>query len=211
MVVRPMIVKTPPLPMPNVWAIVAACVALLAVFLRILYRICRKFSKGTDMFKHWPFYLSAVVGLILLLRFGVSLTTVKGMILTLLLLYASLSDFKKLEVPDCISVMILILAFVGFEPSNLLSMLAGAAVVFIPQLATTMLTPNRPIGGADIKISTALAFLLGAEKGIFALVVGMLLAVVITAISNKLNDQDQKQAFPLVPFLWIGATLAYMI
>jgi prepilin signal peptidase PulO-like enzyme (type II secretory pathway) len=37
------------------------------------------------------------------------------------------------------------------------------------------------------------------------------LAVVITAISNKLNDQDQKQAFPLVPFLWIGATLAYMI
>ena len=211
MVVRPMIVKTPPLPMPNVWAIVAACVALLAVFLLIVYMICRKFYKGTDMFKHWPFYLSAVVGLILLLAFGVSLTTVKGMILTLLLLYASLSDFKKREVPDCISVMILILAFVGFEPSNLLSMLAGAAVVFIPQLATTMLTPNRPIGGADIKISTALAFLLGAEKGIFALVVGMLLAVVITAISNKLNDRDQKQAFPLVPFLWIGATLAYMI
>jgi prepilin signal peptidase PulO-like enzyme (type II secretory pathway) len=90
-------------------------------------------------------------------------------------------------------------------------MLAGAAVVFIPQLATAMLTPNRPIGGADIKISTALAFLLGAEKGIFALVVGMLLAVVITAISNKLNDRDQKQPFPLVPFLWIGATLAYMI
>ena len=211
MVVRPMIVNTPPLPMPNVWAIVAACIALLAVFLLIVYMICRKFSKGTDMFKHWPFYLSAVVGLILLLAFGVSLTTVKGMILTLLLLYASLSDFKKREVPDCISVMILILGFVGFEPSNLLSMLAGAAVVFIPQLATTMLTPNRPIGGADIKISTALAFLLGAEKGIFALVVGMLLAVVITAISNKLNDRDQKQAFPLVPFLWIGATLAYMI
>lgn len=211
MVVRPMIVNTPPLPMPNVWAIVAACVALLAVFLLIVYMICRKFSKGTDMFKHWPFYLSAVVGLILMLRFGVSLTTVKGMILTLLLLYASLSDFKKREVPDCISAMILILAFVGLEPSNLLSMLAGAAVVFIPQLATTMLTPNRPIGGADIKVSTALAFLLGAEKGIFALVVGMLLAVVITAISNKLNDRDQKQAFPLVPFLWIGATLAYMI
>ena len=211
MVVRPMIVNTPPLPMPNVWAIVAACVALLAVFLLVVYMICRKVSKGTDMFKHWPFYLSAVVGLILLLRFGVSLTTVKGMILTLLLLYASLSDFKKREVPDCVSVMILILAFVGFEPSNLLSMLAGAAVVFIPQLATTMLTPNRPIGGADIKISSALAFLLGAEKGIFALVVGMLLAVVITAISNKLNDRDQKQAFPLVPFLWIGATLAYMI
>ena len=211
MVIRPMIVDAPALPTPSIWPTVAACVAILAVFLLAIAMICRKFSKGADMFKHWPFYLSAVVGLILLFAFGATIATVKGMILTLLLLYASLSDFKKREVPDCISVMILILAFVGFEPSNLLSMLAGAAVVFIPQLATTMLTPNRPIGGADIKISTALAFLLGAEKGIFALVIGMLLAVVITAISNKLNDRDQKQAFPLVPFLWIGATLAYMI
>jgi prepilin signal peptidase PulO-like enzyme (type II secretory pathway) len=107
--------------------------------------------------------------------------------------------------------MIIILAFVGYEPQSLLSMLVGATVVFIPQLATTMLTPDRPIGGADIKISTALAFLLGAEKGIFALVVGMLFAVVITAVSNKINNRNQKQAFPLVPFLWVGATLAYMI
>ena len=211
MVIRPMIGNTPVLPTPNVWAIVAACVALLAVFLLMAFLICRKYAKGTDAFKHWPFYLSAVVGLILLLRFGATITTVKGMILTLLLLYASLSDLKKREVPDYLSGMLVILAFVGFEPSDLLSMLAGTAVVFIPQLATAMLTPNRAIGGADIKISTALAFLLGAEKGIFALVVGMLLAVVITAISNKLNDRDQKQAFPLVPFLWIGATLAYMI
>lgn len=211
MVIRPMIVTAPTLPTPDIWAIVAACVALLAVFFLAVCMVCRKFSKGTDMFKHWPFYLSIVVGLILLLAFGVSLTTVKGMILTLLLLYGSLSDFKKREVPDCISVMILILAFVGFEPGNLLNMLAGAAVAFIPQLATTLMTPNRPIGGADIKISTALAFLLGAQKGVFALIVGMLLAVVITAISNKIHERDQKQAFPLVPFLWIGATIAYML
>ena len=211
MVIRPMFVRVPVMPTPNVWAVVAACVALLAVFLVAVCLICRKFSKGTEMFKHWPFYLSAVVGLILLLTFGITIATVKGMILTLLLLYASLSDFKKREVPNCVSAMILILAFVGFDSGNLLSMLAGAAVVFIPQLATNMINPSRPIGGADIKISTALAFLLGVQKGVFALVVGMLLAVVVTAIINKLNGRDQKQAFPLVPFLWIGATVAYLI
>jgi prepilin signal peptidase PulO-like enzyme (type II secretory pathway) len=195
----------------SMWMVVAVCVALLAVFLWTAFMICRQFSKGTDPFKHWPFYLSAVVGLILVLACGATLMTVKGMILTLVLLYASLHDMKHFEVPNCIPIMIIILAFVGYEPQSLLSMLVGATVVFIPQLATTMLTPDRPIGGADIKISTALAFLLGAEKGIFALVVGMLFAVVITAVSNKINNRNQKQAFPLVPFLWVGATLAYMI
>ena len=163
------------------------------------------------MFKHWPFYLSAVVGLILLLAFGTTLTTVKGMILTLLLLYASLSDLKFRRVPDSISLMIVILAFVGFESRNLLSMLIGAVAVFGPQLALAVLKPERAIGGADLKISTALAFLLGAQKGLFALVFGMLLAVITMTVYNKANHKDQKESFPLVPFLWMGATLAYMI
>ena len=196
---------------PSVWAVVAACVAILALFLLVAYLICRQFSKGTDPFKHWPFYLSSVVGLILLFAFGATITTVKGMILTLIMLYASLSDLKTRTVSDSISIMILILAFVGFVPSNLTSMLIGAAVVFIPQLALAMLRPDRACGGADLKISTALAFLLGAEKGIFALVVGMLLAVVTMTIYNKINEKEQTESFPLVPFLWFGATLAYMI
>lgn len=209
--VGPMLVEVVQTCTQSVWAVVAACVALLAVFLLTVCAICRKFSKGTDIFKHWPFYLSAVVGLILLFAFGATLTTVKGMILTLLLLYASLSDLKTRTVPDCVSIMILILAFVGFGSTNLTSMLIGAAVVFIPQLALAMLRPDRACGGADLKISTALAFLLGAEKGLFALIVGMLLAVITMAVYNKVNAKDQTEAFPLVPFLWIGATLAYMI
>ncbi len=196
---------------PSVWAVVAACVLILALFLLVAYLICRQFSKGTDPFKHWPFYLSAVVGLILLFAFGATTTTVKGMILTLIMLYASLQDMKSHEVPNCIPIMILILAFVGFRSSDLLSMLCGSAVVFIPVLATTILNPEHPLGGADIKISTALAFLLGVEKGLFALLIGMLLAVVVTAISNKINQKDQKEPFAVVPYLWIGAALAYMI
>ena len=206
-----MIVNTLEVPATKGWGGVFICVALFVLFLCIADAIYKKFSKGSIIYKNWPFYLSAVVGLILLLAFGATIATVKGMILTLLFLYASLSDLTSREVPDCISVMILILAFVGFEPSNLLSMLLGAAVVFVPQIATILLAPEHPIGGADIKISTALAFLLGAGKGVLTLIIGMLLAIVITAISNKINDRDQKQAFPLVPFLWIGATLMYMI
>lgn len=188
-----------------------ACLALLAVFLLAVCMICRKFSKGADIFKHWPFYLSAVVGLSLLFAFGVTITTIKGMILTLLMLYASLSDFKTRTAPDCITLMLIILSFVGFEARDLPSMLIGSAVVFIPQLALAMLKPNRAIGGADLKISTALAFLLGAEKGVFALVAGMLLAVATMTVYRKVKGKNPTEAFPLVPFLWVGATLAYVI
>ena len=106
----------------------------------------------------------AGVGLILLLLHGITLVSVKGMILCMVLMWASISDIAKHEVPDFISAAVLILAFVGFEPANLPSMIVGAAVLFIPQLAVSMLRPARAIGGADMKLSAALGFLLGAEN-----------------------------------------------
>ena len=153
----------------------------------------------------------AGVGLILLLVHGISIATIKGLILCAILLWASLSDIARHEVPDFISVAILILAFVGFEPANLPSMLIGAAVVFIPQLLVSILRPKRAIGGADIKISTALAFLLGAEKGIFALLVGLISGVIIMLIVRKIRKETNKEPFALVPFLSFGAMLAFII
>lgn len=51
------------------------------------------------------------------------------MILALLLLYASLSDLKTRRVSDCVSIMIFILSLVGFEASNLPSMLVIGIVI----------------------------------------------------------------------------------
>lgn len=158
-----------------------------------------------------PFCLSVVVGLTLILISDSSIITIKGLILTLLLLYASISDLKTRKVSDCISIMILILAFVGFEVANLSSMLLGALVVFVPQFALAVISPSRAFGGADLKISTALAFLLGSERGIFALIVGLFFAVIFMTIYNKANDKNKKESFPLVPFLSIGAMLAFII
>lgn len=153
----------------------------------------------------------AGVGLILLLVHGISLVAIKGLILCMILLWASLSDIAKHEVPDFIYAMILTLAFVGFDPANIPSMLIGAAVVFVPQLLISILRPKRAIGGADIKISTALAFLLGAEKGIFALLVGLVSGVIIMLIVRKIRKETNKEPFALVPFLSFGAMLAFLI
>ena len=195
----------------SLWATVAAHFIVFGIFLLAVWILCKKTVKENEPTPHLPFCLSMAVGLILLLVFGVTITTVKGMILALLLLYASLSDLKTRRVSDCVSIMIFILSLVGFEAANLPSMLIGAMIVFIPQFALAIIRPSRACGGADLKISTALAFMLGAGKGVFALIVGMLLAVIVMAIYNKVNAKDQKEAFPLVPFLSIGAMLAYII
>lgn len=211
MVIRPFIKPPISFGSVNLWAAVAAHFIVFGFFLLVAWLVTKSATKGKESIGYLPFCLSLGVGLILQLVFGVNLVAVKGMILTLLLLYASISDLNTRTVPNCISVMILILSLVGFETASLPSMLCGAAVVFIPQFALAIIRPSRACGGADLKISTALAFLLGAEKGVFALIVGMLLAVVVMAIYNRMKAKDQKEAFPLVPFLAIGGMLAYII
>ena len=57
----------------------------------------------------------------------------------------------------------------------------------------------------------ALAFLLGAEKGIFALIAGMLTGVIVMFIVRKIRKETNKEPFALVPFLSFGAMLAFMI
>lgn len=209
--IRPIPVVPVQLGTVSLWATIAAHFIVFGVFILAVWILCKKAVKENEPIDHLPLCLSLAVGLILLLVFGVTLTTVKGMILALLLLYASLSDLKTRRVSDCVSIMILILSLVGFEAANLPSMLIGAMIVFVPQFALAIIRPSRACGGADLKISTAIAFMLGAGKGVFALIVGMLLAVIVMAIYNKVNAKDPKEAFPLVPFLSVGAMLAYLI
>ena len=191
---------------------VLSCAVILSVFVLAVWIVLRKTKNELNEPKTVPALLFfAGVGLILLLLFGTTITAIKGLILCAILLWASISDIGRHEVPDFITVLILVLAFVGFEPANLPSMLIGAAVVFLPQLAISMLRPRRAIGGADIKISAALAFLLGAEKGIFALIAGMLTGVIIMFIIRKIRKETNKEPFALVPFLSFGAMLAFMI
>ena len=195
----------------NLWATVAVSLIILGIFILSAWIVCRKMTREKHPVSQLPFILFIAVGLICLVAFGITLATVKGMMLSLLLLYASLSDIKTRSVADCVSVMIFILSFVDFDVARLPSMLIGAVIVFVPQLALAVIRPSRACGGADMKISTAIAFMLGAGRGVFALVVGMLLAVVTMAIYNKVNARNQTEAFPLVPFLSVGAMLAYII
>ena len=136
---------------------------------------------------------------------------IKTIILLTLLLYASVRDLKTREVPDSVSGMLLILSLVDTDIARLPSMLLGILLVFLPQFISALINPSKALGGADIKVSSSAAFLLGAQRGLFALIVGLTLAVIAMPIIKTIRKLPKDQPFPLIPFLSIGIVAEYFI
>lgn len=155
--------------------------------------------------------LAGAFSLALYLRFGCSMVAVQGMILFFILLYAACLDLTTHTMDDYLWVMVLILGLLSVSIVGLPSMLVGAAMVFVPQILIALLPPHKALGGADMKLSTALAFLLGWQKGLAALVLGLLSAVIVMLIVQKVNTKKKNQPFALIPFLSVGALLMFLI
>ena len=156
--------------------------------------------------------LSALIPIALFLRYGASLELVQGIFLMFVLMYATWSDLTSHTVDDYVPIIIFALGVASMTTVGLSSMLFGAFAVFVPQIVMALIPKCKPLGGADLKISTALAFLLGWERGIIGFVAGLLIAVVYMAIYNKVkkNDIKEEKAFALVPFLSIAAMALFM-
>ena len=142
---------------------------------------------------------------------GFSMWTVKGIVLALILLYASLEDLSEHQADDFLWVMLVILSLVNFGDEGIGSMIFGAIAVFVPQMAIAMFTKKGGIGGADIKLSTAAALSLGFYGGMIGYMIGLIFAIVFQTIYNKVKKQSNKEAFPLLPFLSTGLMIGYFI
>ena len=139
------------------------------------------------------------------------MAVLKFLILLVILWYASIKDLREHEVPDTVWKLIAVLGLVNISLRDLPSMLIDAALVFLPQIIPAVLNTEKAMGGADIKISTACAFLLGAGRGLAAFIIGLTLFVVIVPILRKVRHEENGEPFPMVPFLSVGTIAAYLI
>ena len=126
------------------------------------------------------------------------------------LVYAAVQDIRTKEVGDYIHVIIAVTAFIGFDRAYLPAMLLGAVVSALPFFLSALIKKGS-IGGADIKLMAASGLILGAGKGMIALILGLFLGVGCTFIYRKIKKADMKTSFPLVPFLAAGCMAAYLI
>lgn len=139
--------------------------------------------------------------------FGFAATTIRGIILTLALLFSSYQDIKTRECDDYLHLMIAVAAFIGKELTSIPNMFLSVMFVTGVMIMAVLVT-NSDIGGADIKMAAACAFLLGLKRGVIGLTVGLILAVTVNLIKNR---KKKKTGFPMIPYLATGFMMAYFI
>ena len=188
--------------MSSVWSIVLLLVSV-GIGILLFRRTADKF--GTKSV--WNILLPLFIGTALCLRFADPITAIKGLIFSTILLWAANTDIHTHHASDRLSLMIAIAAFVGASAGDIPNMLAGAVFCFLPQIIVNMLLPDRAVGGADIKISTACGLFLGVTRGAIGLIIGLLISVLYSVIRRK--RKDEKQA--LIPYLAAGFIPAYFI
>lgn len=190
----------------NIWLITVSILALIVG--AVLHNIMMK--QGFKSNKAVSFILSVFIAFGLTLRFGMSVYALQGLFLYFLLLYASISDITSRTIQNSVSVSILALSLVSIQSIGIISMIAGALIVCLVQLIVCLCNSGRH-GGADMKITTASAFLLGFGRGITGLVLGLLIGIVFMLIYNKMKKRNNKEGFPLMPFVSIGMMTLFFV
>lgn len=122
-----------------------------------------------------------------------------------LLFAASLWDLQKRIIPDTICVFIALTGLFTFEPNRLLGVFAA-----VPFLLTALIWDG--MGGGDIKLMAAAGLVLGLQKSMAAMIIGltaMLVFHTIYTLFQRLRGRDAPKAYPLAPFLSLGYLAAY--
>ena len=192
--------------------LILSAILFVGISLLVAWALCRVLQRQNFKAKTavvLPFF--GLLSLALFARFGLSVTAIQGLFLAFVLLYASCSDIATHEVGDYAWVLILALAIPALATQSILSMVLAALFVFLPQMIPAWLPPHRTLGGADIKLSTALAFLLGGWRGIVAYLAGLLIAILFVCIYGKIKRIPKKQPFALVPFLSVAAIALFFV
>lgn len=166
--------------------------------------------KGDKTTTALAFVLIALsVTLLLLCFFGCSVSAVKGILLCLILLYASYSDIKTREADDYLHIMLALIALIGEVLADIPGMLLSGVLIALSLFMPMILCKGKAIGGADVKLSIAGAFLLGIGRGYFALMTGLTVGILANLIIQ--TRKSQAEGFPLIPYLAAGFMAAYFI
>lgn len=188
--------------MSSVWMFVFL---LISVGIGIL--LCKGIQNKFGTSSVWNVVCPILIGAALCIRFDDPMTVIKGLIYSTILIWAANTDIHTHHASDNCSVIIAVSALICATARDLPGMLFGALFCFLPQILVNMILPDRAVGGADIKISTACGFLLGVTRGAAGLTLGLVFSVICSLITRKRKDEK----LPLIPYLAAGFIPAYFI
>ncbi len=131
----------------------------------------------------------------------------QGGFFIILLAAASFWDIRQRIIPDTLCLGIALTGLLVFQPANLWGIFTA-----LPFLAAALIWGGT--GGGDIKLMAAAGLVLGFNKGMAALIVGLsglLLFHGAFSIIQKLRGRIGPKTYPLAPFLTLGCLSSYFI
>jgi len=160
--------------------------------------------------------ITALMSLLLLLKFGLSFKYLSSFIFICALIVITFIDLRNQIIPDVISLPgIPVFFFLAVFCMNLtvweslLGILIGGGCLFAVAFLYEIITKREGMGGGDIKLLAMLGAFLGWKSLFFILFVSSLLGAVVGVSAMIIKGQNMKYAIPFGPFLSIAAA-AYL-
>ena len=126
---------------------------------------------------------------------------VRDLPVSVLLLWLSIIDLRKREVPHSGVLALFFYSLVTLGLSGLWQNISTALAVFFVLFAVALVT-NEGIGGGDIKLITVLTLYLGED--LFLLAVPMAILLTGTLIWVILARKGLRYYFPFVPYIFLS-------
>ena len=120
----------------------------------------------------------------------------KSFAILCILLFATITDFKKREVPYIYIILLILTALIDFRALNMLGCLLSVPFYFAQN-------KGRCMGGGDVLIVAALGFSLGFMPTLVTVIIGCIVFI-IAGLVSEIKKGKGKQLFPFVPALTIG-------
>ncbi|MEG1630945.1 MAG: prepilin peptidase [Hydrogenoanaerobacterium sp.] len=133
---------------------------------------------------------------------------IQATLLTALLAYAAIRDYKTREIPNVLCVGISLLSFLDFHCEYLL----GLGIALILWLTAVYIAPDK-LGGGDIKLCAATSIVIGFTATTYGIIIGFSIVSVsyLAMLVFKSKQEVASCSLPLAPFLGIGFLTTYFI
>ncbi|GAM07857.1 type 4 prepilin-like proteins leader peptide-processing enzyme [Geobacter sp. OR-1] len=158
--------------------------------------------------------VTALLTLMLFIRFGPTLTFLALFILCAALVVITFIDIDHQIIPDVISLpgIVIGFAFSFFLPwlgwkDSLIGVLAGGGSLLVVAYGYQMLTGKEGMGGGDVKLLAMMGAFLGWRSILFIVFAASLVGSIIGVGLMLVRGRDSKLPIPFGPFLALGSIL----
>lgn len=125
----------------------------------------------------------------------------------LILFRASVLDVKSKQIQNYYSGLIIIVSLFYISDIPLLQRFVEGVIISIPLIIIWIIW-KKGLGAGDIKLIFGCTLVLGIEKVMWGLLLGMVLAGVAGIALRKINNKNK---IPLVPFISLGMFITVFI